>query len=383
MTKRHNTPNNRIVFINQNSGSLMTDIVNVHKQKYAEAVLITGKLFKEQNTELDQYASLDMIIEYNKSSSFQRIYTWLIATVQILFLIWVKYRKDELFIVSNPPFTSLLPLFFSNKFSLLIFDTYPDILISHKILKDNSFLSIYWKRANKKIYNNASNIFTISEGMAENLSQYIDRQKIKVIPNWTDTSFLRPVDKAENPFIKENQIENKFIVLYSGNMGITHDIETIIDVADRLKEEKEILFLFIGDGVKKRKIEKMIEEKGLENCLMLPFQKPDILPFSLGSADIGIVSLDNVSSLYSVPSKTYGLMAIGTTLLCIGNKKSELGKLTEKYQLGEIFDKNAVNEIADFILKIKNDKDLHAFYCLNARKASQNFTQENALFYIK
>jgi glycosyltransferase involved in cell wall biosynthesis len=361
----------------------MIDIINAHKQKYAEAVLITGKLFKEENTELDSYASLDKIVRYNKSSSFQRIYTWLTATIQILFKILFKYRKEELFIVSNPPFATLLPLFFKNKFSLLIFDIYPDILISHKMLKENSFIAIRWKKANKKVYNKATTIFTISEGMADNLSKYTDRKKIKVIPNWSNTSFLKPIDKAKNPFIKANQMENKFIVLYSGNMGLTHDIETIINIADKLREEKEILFLLIGEGEKKRKIEKMIENLGLKNCLMLPFQKTEILPFSLGSADIGIVSLDNASSLLSVPSKTYGLMAVGTTLLCIGDKASELGKLTEKYQLGETFDKNAVNAIASFILEVRNNKDLHSFYCNNARKASQNFTPKNAFLYLK
>jgi glycosyltransferase involved in cell wall biosynthesis len=371
----------KTVFVNQSVGYLMVDIINAYKSQYKEAAIITGKL-NETNTPLDTYAYLDKIIQYNKTSSLKRICTWIIASVQILFKILFKYRKADLFIVSNPPFATLLPLFLKNKFSLLIYDTYPDILIAHKIFKENSLVSNYWKRANRKTYNKAANLFTISESMADNLSQYVDRKKIKVIPNWSHISYLKPINKADNPFVKEYKIENKFIVLYSGNMGATHDVETIVKVADELKKEQEILFIFIGGGAKKVKIEKMIKDLSLDNCLMLPFQKPDVLPFSLGSADVGIVTLDVSSSLLSMPSKTYNLMAVGATLLCIADQKSELGELVEKYHLGKIFNKESIAEMGSFILEVKNNKELHSFYCTNAQNASQYFTSQNALLYL-
>jgi glycosyltransferase involved in cell wall biosynthesis len=371
----------KIIFINQSAGYLMVDIINAYKNKYKKAILIVGKLVI-QDAELDPYASIDKIIGYNRSSTFLRIYSWLVGTIQIFFLILFKYRTGDLFIVTNPPFSPFLPLFFKNKFSLLIYDIFPDVLY-HKIIKENSVIAKCWKKINKKVYHKAAYIFTLSEGMASALSQYTDRNKIRVVPNWTNTSFLCPIDKDKNTFIKEHKIESKFIVLYSGNMGTTHNIETIINIANKLKDEKDILFLLIGEGAKKKKIENMIVELVLKNCLMLPFQKSEIIPFSLSSADIGIVTLDEKIPLVSVPSKTYNLMAVGATLLCIGGKKSELNNLIEQYQIGKIFDTKSEDEMVSFILNVKNNKDIHSFYSSNARKASQNFTSQNAFLYIE
>jgi glycosyltransferase involved in cell wall biosynthesis len=375
-------PNKKTVFINQNAGYLMIDIINAHKKQYEQAVLIAGRVFMG-GTGLDSYASIDKIIAYDKKTSLLRIATWLIATVQIFFKILFKYKNNDLFIVSNPPFSCLLMLFFKNKFSLLIYDTYPDVLIQHKVLRENSIIAKCWKKANKKIFGKAFKIYTISEGMANNLSQYIDRHRIKIIPNWSNTSLIKPIPKEGNPFIKEHGIENKFIILYSGNMGATHDVETIVNVANKLRHEKEISFLLIGEGVKKKKIKKMIDDLSLDNCLMLPFQKADLLSCSLSSADIGVVTLDEASSLLSVPSKTYNLMAAGTTLLCIGEKNSELNTLTEKYGTGKTISKKSEDEIVSFILEVKNNKQLHSFYCNNSLIASQFFTPKNAILYLE
>jgi glycosyltransferase involved in cell wall biosynthesis len=374
----------KIVLINQSCGHLMIDIVNAfyNSGKYDHVALITGKLNK-QNIELALSISLDKIKEYDKSSLFSRIYSWAIASIQIFFKLLFKYKNYDLFITSNPPFSTVLPLFLKNKFSLLIYDIYPDILINHRLLKDKFFVTRCWKNANRKVYKKAANIFTISEGMANRLSQYIDKNKIKVIPNWSDTNFLKPIAKEDNPFISNHGLENKFIVLYSGNMGATHDLETIIDVAEKLKNEKDILFLLIGDGFKKEIIESRVKKSSLENCLLLPFQKQENLPYSLGSADIGVITLDKETSSLSVPSKTYSLLAAGVPLLCITTSCSEISRITEEFQIGKTFKPDDVEKITEFILEMRRNKYLHNQYCLNARKASGNFTPRNAFLYIE
>ena len=139
-----------IVFINQNAGYLMIDIIHAHAD-YPQRTIIAGKLI-ERNAKLDKEVKFEKIIAYNRSSSIKRLFTWSWGFIQILWLVKVRYRKAELFIVTNPPFASFLPLFSSNVFSLLVYDVYPDVLIAYKMIDLNSFISRFWKNLNKRIF---------------------------------------------------------------------------------------------------------------------------------------------------------------------------------------------------------------------------------------
>ncbi len=373
----------RIVFINQSSGTLMVDIVNAFGTKYEHLVLITGtKGGEKYQAGLLEKVKVDKIISYEKNTTFRRIFTWLWGWLQIWFKIILKYRKADLFIVSNPPMATLLPLFCRNPYSFLIYDTYPDVLVSTGVCRADSFIVRWWKKQNRKLYRKARNIYTIGEGMAECLTQYTEKEKIKIIPNWADVSFLKPCSKADNPFLKEYGLSDKFIVLYSGNLGNTHSVETIVEVAERLRYEQDICFVIIGEGGKKKKIGQMVEEKGLNNCRLLPWQPVERIPYSLGAADVGVITLDLSASALSVPSKTYAMLAVGCALLCIAGRDSELGGIVGKYQAGEIFAPDEVDRIADFVLGMKNDAEKLERYKRNARKAALDFTPENARQYV-
>lgn len=374
----------QIVFINQSTQALFVDIVNAFGEKFGNLTLLTGKKNNEDYLKaLDRKVKTDFIVSYNKKTTLKRILTWGWGTFQIWWKVVTKYRKTELFIVSNPPMATLVPLFCRNPYSLLIYDTYPDVLIHSGILKPGSWIARWWKRKNMKLYKNALYVYTIGDGMAGCLRQYVEEQKIKVIPNWANTSVLKLVDKTDNLFIKQYKLEDKFVVLYSGNLGNTHKIETIVEVAERLKQERNIVFVIIGEGAKKKKIEEMVRDKALQNCFLLPYQSLDRLPHSLGAADIGIITLDLSASALSVPSKTYSMLAVGSALLCIAGRDSELAGIVEKYQVGEIFEPEEVKRIADFVLRMKNDAVKLECYKQNARKAALDFTPENARRYVE
>ena len=373
----------QIVFINQSSGTLMVDIVNAFGIKYEKLELITGTKGGEKYlAELSDNVILDKIISYDKSSTFKRIFTWLWGWFQIWLKLIFKYRTAELFIVSNPPIATLLPLFCRNPYSFLIYDAYPDVLISTGICKANSLIVCWWKKLNIKLYHKARNIYTIGNGMAKCLSQYVEMDRIHIIPNWANVSYLKPCAKIDNIFLKEQKLTDKFIVLYSGNLGNTHKVETIVEVAEKLKKEQDIYFIIIGEGGKKKKIESMIEENKLNNCRLLPWQPVEKLPYSIGAADVGVITLDLLASKLSVPSKTYAMMAVGCALLCIAGKDSELKEIVEEYQVGEIFNPNEIERISNFILEMKNDVEKLEYYKQNARKAALNFTPDNARQYL-
>ena len=167
--------------------------------------------------------------------------------------------------------------------------------------------------------------------------------------------------------------------MYSGNMGKTHDIETIVDAARFLKDQTNLKFFLIGDGEKRSKLADMVAEQQLTNVTMLPFQDSQQFRHSIASADIGFVTLSNGFENYSVPSKTYYLMAAGCILFAIGSKGSEMEHLIDRYQCGFRFDPGDAKSVAESILKVYSDATLKDKLRQNARSAAFNFTMENAI----
>ena len=211
---------------------------------------------------------------------------------------------------------------------------------------------------------------------------YTDNDRIVSIPNWSASTKLHPINKEENIFIKRHNLTDQFIVLYSGNIGNTHNVEYIIEVAKKLKEYNNIQFLIIGEGGKKKVVMKKIADYGLSNCLVLPYQDNSVLPYSMGAADIGVVTTATEQTGLSIPSKVNALMSVGSVLMCLADVNSELGRMVNNNELGKCFHKNQIVEMADFIKSIVEDKELEKKYKTNTRAMSYNFTPENAKQFI-
>lgn len=371
--------NESIVFINQNAGYLMIDIIHAHQQ-YKKRTIIAGKLV-QRDTALDSTVKFEKIITYNRSSSVKRLFTWGWGFIQILWLLKTRYRKSHLFIVTNPPLAVFIPLICSNTFSILVYDVYPDALVAYKFIGANSLITRLWKRANRKVFAKAKKIFTISEGMKSVLSRYVEKDKIDMIPVWTDNSFFQPISKSANVFIQNNNLLDKFIVMYSGNMGHSHNIEVLTDIAAAIKDPG-ICFVLIGDGDKKKFIVEKIKTLQLVNCVLLPWQEMDMFPFSLAAADLAIVTLGKEASVLSVPSKTFNLLSVGAPLLCITDHSSELAALVNQYAVGKCFSSGDIENMVKYIESVKSDADYRGTLQQNSLKASKDFGPENAFKFV-
>jgi len=371
----------KIVLINQSSGYLMIDIVNEFAKRYDEVVLMYGSL-DILDTPLNDTVRHSKIIPYKRNSTTSRVFTWVWATVQIFFRLLLVYRKHEIVYVTNPPMCYLSSLFIRRPFSVIIFDTYPDVLKNIGI-KDSNVLFKLWIKWNKKLFKQSRCIYTLSDGMKKKLIKYVTEDKIKVIPNWSHTKMFWPIIETENPFIKQNHLENKFIVLYSGNIGYTHNVEVIVEVANLLSNEKDIVFLIIGEGGKKQKLLQMSRDYGINNCTFMTWQSNEVLPYSLASADLAVVTLNDEAAFLSVPSKTYHLLAAGSPLLGIAPEESELNNLILKYQNGACFEKEQITEIANYITKLKEKPSWRQALSENSLKAAVDFTEQNALLYCE
>jgi len=140
----------RIVFINQATGYLAIDIINQFVSKFDEVALITGSI-RVQDIPLHRKVKLSKITRYNRGNNKLKLYSWIIATIQIFFLLLFKFRGYEIFYFTIPPTTYLLSLVIKRKFSILIYDIFPDAL---KIFKsnDSGFLFRQWQKWNNKLF---------------------------------------------------------------------------------------------------------------------------------------------------------------------------------------------------------------------------------------
>lgn len=370
----------QIVFINQSSGYLMIDLVNAFRDHYQRRVLFTGFL-NPRAQQLDSDVKVERLIRYDRSSDLKRMITWVVALLKSLYLILTKYRRAHLFMISNPPLVVFIPLLARNSYSLLIYDIFPDALVTQGIFQKNSLIVRIWERVNRSVMRRATKVYTVTDGMKKVISSYVDESKIEVIPIWTDNQFLRPIPKSENIFIRENGFEGKFLIIYSGNLGSSHSIEAIVDVAERVSRP-DIQFLIIGDGAKGELIRQRIAGKGLKNCILMPWQETKMLPYSLSAADLAVVTLNKGGSHHAIPSKVFGLMSVGVPVLCIADPSSDLALMLRRYEMGECFEDADIDKMADYVIKIADDNELRKKLKSNSLHASRNFTSDNASKFV-
>jgi glycosyltransferase involved in cell wall biosynthesis len=234
-------------------------------------------------------------------------------------------------VVTNPPILPFVPYLLSflrkQKYVCLIHDVYPDIAVRLGYLRKKGVFYWLWERMNRKMMHGAAAVIVLGRDMEEKIREKMDRSewgKIRMIPNWSDEDAVRPIEKGENPFLQEIGLSpSTFIVQYSGNMGLSHGMETIIEAASRL-QDIPVRFLFIGGGGKREKIGKMVAEFGLENVLFLPYQPKEKLQYSLSCSDVSLVSLDEGVEGLSVPSKYYGILASGRPVIALMAERSEV-----------------------------------------------------------
>lgn len=373
----HKKLKDSLVLLDQAAGQKQITILEILRKKYRCRTIIAGTL-NERKIHLSGDVVWEKAMPYNRSNIVVRLLSWIVFSIQSYFIINKKYKNSHLFIITNPPLTIFLTFFLKNTFDVLVFDLYPDALAEYKYISKNSIIYKIWVKFNVKLFRKASRVFTLSEGMAHQLSTYVNREKIEIVELWTDNTFLKPIPKKDNQFVYNLGLENKFTVMYSGNMGMTHPVELLVDLAFELKDVSEIYFLLIGGGHKFKILEDRIKSSGLNNIKILPWQPSEQLPYSINAADLGVVTLDDQASKLSVPSKIFDLFSIGVPVLGIGSSESELSRLLNFYKSGNCYSSTDLVSMKNFVLELVRDQNFYKSMAENSLKASLNHTPINA-----
>ena len=374
--------NKTVVILDQASGYLQIDMLDALSTKYDKCAIIAGTIV-ERETKLSEKYKWHKITKYNKSTAFKRIYTWLAATIQMFFIVLWKYRNARIIAITNPPSAPLVPYLLRANYDILVYDLYPDALVNFNYITKDGWANKVFTHFTKKMFKKANTLYTLTPELAKETSKYAEGKEIKIVPIWTNNEFFPQIDRNENLIFKKLGIaKDTFVICYSGNLGKTHPIEKLVDLANAFKNEPNFYFLVIGGGHKYELIHKLIEEQKLTNIQLLPWQPIELLPHNMQVGNLNVVTLDEGAADLSIPSKTFNLLSVGKPILSICSKRSALANLLERSNCGRAFEANEVNEIKSFIYQLQNEPETYKAYSENAKKASNNFTKENAMQFL-
>lgn len=274
-----------------------------------------------------------------------------------------EHRGNVLLLTSEPPFLQaigwLLKLLFNIPFVTLVYDLYPEVAVELRVLSQNHWLIRFWDAVNRRVWNAADAIIVPCHTMRDRIVTKVPEvaNKITIIHNWADSTWIKPIAKNANAFAQEHQLVSTFTVLYSGNMGRCHDMDTILGAAIELRNEP-VEFLFIGGGPKQVPVMEQIKSLELTNCRFLPYQDKSLLPQSLTACDLSLVSVDVGMEGLVAPSKFYSALAAGRPVAIICEKHSYLRSLIADANCGAAINNGDSKGLSGFIRYLAKDPEM-------------------------
>ncbi len=250
-------------------------------------------------------------------------------------------------------------------------DIYPDVAVALKKIPNNWVVKRL-RRALFSVYKQCDRMVVLSDDMRQLLVDGgVHQEKIDVVPNWADTRSITPIDGV-NQFRSRNGLENRFLVMYSGNLGLTQRLDQFVEAAGLLADDTQIVFAFVGRGSLRTALENQVMRSGLRNVRFFDYQPQEELADSLGAADLHLVPLTRELSRCLMPSKLYGILAAGRPFLTNAVPESELHRLTVLHDVGSVVSPDSPNAIADAIRRMKAEPDTMCRMRVNARRLAES-----------
>ena len=248
---------------------------------------------------------------------------WVWATFCLSWMaLWVP-RRVPLIVGTNPPMAhivgGLMKILKGQRFIALFYDLHPELSCAVGVLREGSLIDRMWRRINSWALRRADLALSLGPYMTQSIKARCATVPTLIMHNWCDAKTVRCLPKAESRFAREHDLLDKFVVLFSGNMGWRQRLEILLDVAEKV-QDTSIRFVFIGEGAKKAKLQETAQQRGLRNVFFFPYQPRELIEHSLAAADISVVSQEREVIGFGVPSKIYTYMASGRPMLGLAGK---------------------------------------------------------------
>jgi len=382
------------------TGQLMTDLAVGLQARGLNMTVFTGQPnyhsgANEKQPTKERYNGVDInrirAPQLRQSSFIRRGFNWVVVTVWMFFALLLSDASEnrEIVFVSNPPFLpiAMWPVCRLRGwgYTYIVYDLYPDFTIETGYFERNGVVDQVWSRLSAAIFHDAKHIVALGPVMRNRISHVagtnFDSEKIAIIHNWEDEEFIEPKAKADNWFSEEHDLVNTFTLLYSGNIGENHDLETVVRAAAAF-EDDDTKLLIIGEGDNKDAIVELADRLDVRGNTVefLPYQPLEDLPYSLTAGDVSIVTVERGLEGVCVSSKLYTALAAGQPVLLIAHPKSDEARILDACEAGIRVSQSDTEGVTAALETWRSDPELLAEQGCNARTSFETrFTKDHAL----
>lgn len=283
-------------------------------------------------------------------------------------------RPDVVVCFTTPPFIALLGIllrtFRGSKAVYWVMDLYPDLPVACGVMRARSPVTRVFERLNRSLLRRSDRVVVLGRCMLQRVrAKGVDHGQVTHIGVWSDQTEVAPVPRGTNPYRAQWNLGDRFVVMYSGNFGLGHDVDTMCSAAEKLKDDDSVRFVFVGGGKKKAIVEAFVRDRGLTNCVIAPYQPRERLGESLSCADLHLVTLTEGIEGIMVPCKLFGIMASERPCLFIGNPTSELALVLMEHDAGLTVRQGDATGLVSAIHSMRNDSARRRIMGENARRA--------------
>ena len=292
-------------------------------------------------------------------------------------------RPDVVVSLTDPPIVGLAALWTARRagarFVYLCEDIFPEVAV---LLEDfrSGTMNVSLDRMNRYLFRRADAIVALGERMRRRLVEEkgADPARVHIIHNWADCEAIVPGPK-DNAFARAHGLVDRFVVMHSGNVGLSQNLEVLIEAADRLRSRERLTIAVVGDGSKRPALEAMVAARGLTNVRFFPYQPKALLHDSFAAADTFVVSLKSGIEGFIVPSKVYGILAAGRPYIAATDASAEPATIAREAGCGLVAAAGDAGALADAIVAMYDDPRATEEMGTRARRAARQFDRRVAV----
>jgi len=286
-------------------------------------------------------------------------------------------RPDIVVALTDPPIIGLAAYlaarWFRVPFVMAYKDVFPEVAA---LLEDfhSPAVNRVLEEVNRFLVRKADRTLALGDTMRRRLidGKGADPDRTHVIPDWIDCAEIVPTAR-DNAFSRAHRLTDRFVVMHSGNIGLSQGLEVLVEAASHLVHVADLEVVFVGDGVLRPALEARARALGLPNVRFLPYQPKERLSESFGTADVFVVTLKAGLAGYVVPSKLYGILGAGRPYVAAVDAESEVSTITAKFDCGLLAEPGKADDVAAKILHLYHDRPRAEEMGRNARIAALHF----------
>lgn len=361
------------------TGQILTDLAEGIEDKFEITVIcvvpsytgVVKEEYKDKWIYHESYNGVNVIRvrvpEFNKGNKVSRIKNLLAYFINAIKVTFKLEKQDYIFSISQPPIMGGLlgvigKWLKGGKFIYNIQDFNPEQTQAVGYSKSKKVMK-FAMHLDKFSCKKADKIIVVGRDMQKTL---INRFKGKNVPknifinNWINEKEVYPLKSDDIEVLKFKEkygLKDKYIIMYSGNIGLYYDLKNIIKVIAKFKTRDDIVFVFIGEGIVKKDIEEYVNDNNISNVKFIPYQPKDKINYSFNAADIHLVVNAKGIKGVSVPSKLYGVMAAGKPVLGVLEENSEARLIIEESDCGICMEPGEYEEIYKGIEYVLNNRN--------------------------